>query len=79
MEGIMGWIILLTRRFIFNNTNKCEMKSQYISRKDPLKLIFCVSCILLTNRESTKHSPNQDIFFYCQGLGGCPNKLHLIA
>ena len=38
MEGIMGWILVLTRRFIPNNTKKWWMKHKERIRKKPLQL-----------------------------------------
>ena len=37
-EGMMGWILVLTRLFIPNNTNKCFMKSYNRSIKNPIEL-----------------------------------------
>ena len=37
-EGTMGWILVLTKRFIPNNTKKCFMKSHKRSSDNPLQL-----------------------------------------
>ena len=45
MEGMMGCILVLTKQFIPNNSNKCIMKSHNSSSKNPLKLCFvCELC-----------------------------------
>ena len=78
VEGMMGWILALTRRFIPNNAKKCFVKPQNRSIKNPLQI--CVMrdpCFFgqTYNRQTTSHY--QVLFVYHQGLEGHPDKSHL--
>ena len=44
VEGIVCWILVLTRRFIPNNRKKCFMKYQNRSSKNPLKRFVVRYC-----------------------------------
>ena len=46
IEGMMGWILLLTWRFILDNSKKWSMKYHNSSSKNTLKLFLCVMCVL---------------------------------
>ena len=69
VEGMMGWMLVLTRRFILNNTKKFVIKYHNRSSKNPINL-FCVSCLLWKNRDSTKKCTKFGYVFILSRFGG---------
>ena len=53
LEGGVVGILVLTRRFIPNNSKKCFMKSHNRSRKNIIKLLLCLISVFWINSDST--------------------------
>ena len=73
MEGIMGWILVLTRRFIPHNTKNRFFKSENISSKNPLKLLFaCDFCFVDIQRFDKRMIQINFCFYIIKGWRDAP-------
>ena len=78
MKVMMGWILVLIRRFIPNNTKKCFVKYQNRIIKNPLQIhAVCELCLWGKIDHQQKKSLSQVLFLYYQGLERHPHKYHL--
>ena len=65
---MIGWILVLIRRFIPSNPNKYIVISQNSISKNTLKLFFVCELCSVEKQRIRKNSPNQVLFLYRQGL-----------
>ena len=70
IEVMMGWILIITWRFIPNNSKKCIMKYQNSISKNTLNLVLCVSSVMWTSIKPTNKFTNSGSIFISPRVGG---------
>ena len=69
-KQMMGWILVLTRRFIPNHSKKCIMKYQNSSSMNTLKLCFvCELCYVDKHQIAIKITKSGSVFILSRVAG----------